>query len=194
LTVSGAQAAGALADRCISRYRRAGADIGAARRTTERGGQDMTSEVVRENAAAMAASLWLGFALALVSIVAATAQGPAPTQGATSAPSAAASIDVDVLKGAWVRPDGGYLIVIRSVGPGGQLDAMYFNPNPLPFAQARALPEGATLRAYFELQAGGYAGSTYKLTYDPASDQLRGIYYQAVAKQSFDVHFLRKRP
>ena len=97
-----------------------------------------------------------------------------------------------MLKGAWVRPDGGYTIVIKSIGANGQLDAMYFNPNPLPFAKAQASREGETLRVAFELQAGGYAGSTYELTYDAASDRLKGIYYQAVAKQKFDVYFVRK--
>jgi hypothetical protein len=52
--------------------------------------------------------------------------------------------------------------------------------------------DGARLRAAFELQAGGYAGSTYDLIYDPASDRLKGIYYQAVMKQKFDVYFVRK--
>ena len=97
-----------------------------------------------------------------------------------------------MLAGAWVRPDGGYVIVIKSIGPGGELQAMYFNPNPLPFAHARAAREGGVLRAEFELRAGGYNGSTYKLRYDPASDSLVGTYFQAVAKQSFDVRFARK--
>jgi hypothetical protein len=134
--------------------------------------------------------LLLGLGLALASVSAATAEGQAPErQGATSA---AASSEINVLKGAWVRPDGGYTIVIRNIGPNGQLEAMYFNPNPLPFAKAQASLEGATLRAFFELRAGGYDGSTYELTYDPANDRLTGIYYQAVAKQRFDVSFARK--
>lgn len=49
-----------------------------------------------------------------------------------------------------------------------------------------------SLRAHFELRAGGYAGSTYDLIYDPVTDRLRGTYYQAVAKQKFDVYFTRK--
>jgi hypothetical protein len=139
-----------------------------------------------------AVSLLLGLTLALAPIVDATAQAVVPAQGGAPPASATARIDVEVLKGAWVRPDGGYTIVIKSIGPNGQLEAMYFNPNPLPFAKARALPEGATLRVFFELQAGGYAGSTYELTYDPASDRLKGTYYQAVAKRKFDVYFVRK--
>jgi hypothetical protein len=137
---------------------------------------------------------WLGLMLALALAPPATAQGSAPAPAAASAPAAPARIDVEVLKGAWVRPDGGYAIAVKSVGPSGDLDAMYYNPNPLPFAKARALPEGATLRAFFELRAGGYAGSTYELVYDPADDRLKGIYYQAVAKQKFEVYFVRKRP
>jgi hypothetical protein len=116
--------------------------------------------------------------------------GAASTQGA--APALPEKINLDVLKGAWVRPDGGYTIAIKNVGADGGLDAMYYNPNPLPFAKARAVQEGATLRVFLELQAGGYAGSTYELTYAPASNRLWGTYYQAVAKQKFDVYFVRK--
>jgi hypothetical protein len=39
-----------------------------------------------------------------------------------------APVALDVLRGRWVRPDGGYGVVIRSVGADGQLEAMYFNP------------------------------------------------------------------
>ena len=127
----------------------------------------------------------LGLALTLALPGTANAQGPAPA--------AAAKASLDALKGVWVRPDGGYTIAIRSVGPNGQLEAMYFNPNQLPFANAQAAQDGPTVRASFELQAGGYAGSTYELTYDAATDRLSGIYYQAVAKQKFDVYFVRKR-
>lgn len=99
---------------------------------------------------------------------------------------------MQALNGVWVRPDGGYIIHIKEVAENGQLAAIYYNPNPLPFAQAEARSEGAGLRAFFELRAGGYNGSTYELSYDAASDRLAGIYYQAVAKQKFDVVFVRK--
>ena len=99
---------------------------------------------------------------------------------------------MDVLKGDWVRPDGGYTIAIKGISANGQIEAMYYNPNPLPFAKAQASRVGETLRAYFELRAGGYAGSSYALNYDPASDQLKGTYYQAVAQQKYDIYFVRK--
>ena len=133
--------------------------------------------------------LLLCIALVLCAISGAWAQGPTPSKPPAVA---ADKTDLDVLKGAWVRPDGGYVIVIKSVGAAGELDAMYYNPNPLPFAKAQARRDGQLLRADFELRAGGYAGSTYTLGYDSAKDQLKGIYYQAVAKQMFEVVFVRK--
>lgn len=138
----------------------------------------------------------LGVALALPAIDAATAQVAAPSAPAVQREAAAPPAEksnLDVLKGAWVRPDGGYMIAIRNIGPNGQLDALYFNPNQLPFARAQASGEGGKLGLFLELQAGGYAGSTYTLAYDPVSDQLRGIYYQAVARQKFEVVFARRR-
>lgn len=110
-----------------------------------------------------------------------------------ASPVVGGKVDSRVLKGEWVRPDGGYLIVIRAAAADGRLDAMYFNPDPLPFSQAEAVEDGPTLQVFFELRAGGYAGSTYDLRYDPGSDRLYGIYYQAVAKQSFEVFFARKQ-
>jgi hypothetical protein len=91
-----------------------------------------------------------------------------------------------------VRPDGGYVITIKSVDAGGKLDASYANPNPLPFNAATVTEEGGTLKLFFELRAGGYNGSTYTLNYEVAGDRLKGTYYPAVAKQTFEVVFVRK--
>ena len=137
-------------------------------------------------------SLLLGLALASGSILTATAQESKSTPKGAAAPPAAGKTDTEVLTGYWVRPDGGYTIAIRGIAPNGRLDATYFNPNPLPFAKAQASRDGGTLRVFLELRAGGYGGSTYDLTYDPASGRLKGIYYQAVAKQRYEVYFVRK--
>lgn len=99
--------------------------------------------------------------------------------------------DFGVLRGRWVRPDGGYLISIRNADADGKLEALYANPRALPFARAEATRDGASIKAYFELRAGGYSGSTYTLRYDPADDRLKGVYYQAVAQQKYDVYFVR---
>ena len=34
----------------------------------------------------------------------------------------------------------------------------------------------------------------YTMRYDPADDTLKGVYFQAVAQQSYDVRFVRARP
>jgi uncharacterized protein (DUF2147 family) len=107
-------------------------------------------------------------------------------------PTAAKAVDANTLKGNWVRPDGGYRIAIKGVGPKGELEAIYYNPTALPFSRAQTSMDGTTLRVFLELRAGGYDGSTYELVYDPASDRLVGTYYQAVAKQKFNIYFARK--
>lgn len=96
-----------------------------------------------------------------------------------------------VLEGRWVRPDGGYTLYIRAVDAGGRIEASYANPRPLPFAKAQAALDGTTLKLQFELRAGGYAGSTYTLRYNAASDTLDGEYFQAVARQTYPVRFHR---
>lgn len=131
------------------------------------------------------------FGLCLGLLLALAPAGPSPAQSRRATTAAVASLDI--LKGSWVRPDGGYTIAIRGIGPDGRLDAMYFNPGQLPFATAQAGQDGNRVRAFFELRAGGYGGSTYELTYDPADDRLKGVYYQAVARQRFEVTFVRKQ-
>jgi hypothetical protein len=112
----------------------------------------------------------------------------APAASSTSGPQTAFA----ALPGRWVRPDGGYVITIKAVDASGKLDASYANPNPLLFYAAMATEDGGTLKLFFELRAGGYDGSTYTLNYDAAGDRLKGAYYQAVAKQTFEVFFIRK--
>jgi hypothetical protein len=126
--------------------------------------------------------------------VACAASAQAQTPAASPArPGAKTAAGFDVLIGRWVRPDGGYVITIRGVDARGKLDAAYANPNPLPFARAEAARDGKTIRLFLELTAGGYSGSTYTLTYDPVNDVLKGVYFQAVAQQKFDVYFTRAK-
>jgi len=146
------------------------------------------SDTIRQ-ALRAGAALALGLVLASASS-AVGAQGASPQKEAAPAP--AVAFGPAALKGTWVRPDGGYRIEIKSIGADGQIEAMYFNPNPLPFAKASVRQDGKMLRVFLELRAGGYNGSTYELTYDAAGDRLNGIYYQAVMKQKFDVVFVRK--
>lgn len=119
------------------------------------------------------------------------AEGPVATP--TAPPSAVPTGGFDVLRGRWVRPDGGYVITIKGVDGTGRLDAGYANPSPLPFAKAEASRDGTTIKVFLELRAGGYDGSTYTLTYDPVNDILAGVYFQAVVQRRFDVYFTRAR-
>jgi len=110
---------------------------------------------------------------------------------ATAAPSSA-GIDASILKGRWVRPDGGYIIDIRSIEmSSGKIDAAYFNPNPIKIATAQLSQENGVLNLFIELRDAGYPGCTYKLVYDRQSDQLKGVYYQAAVKESYDIYFVR---
>ena len=99
----------------------------------------------------------------------------------------------DMLKGRWQRPDGGYVLEIRAVDASGKIDAAYLNPKPINIAKAEATRDGSTLKVLVELRAPNYPGSTYTLTYDPQQDQLRGIYFQAVQQQNFNVNFVRMK-
>jgi uncharacterized protein (DUF2147 family) len=142
-------------------------------------------EMTRHRTRALVALCCVGCGIAF-------AQGAAPGAAPGAAAAAAAAVGFGSLKGTWVRPDGGYQIVIGEVGKDGRLEAMYFNPSPLPFSKALANKAGETIRVSLELRAGGYDGSTYDLVYDPQRDRLAGIYYQAVVKQKYDVYFVRR--
>jgi hypothetical protein len=99
--------------------------------------------------------------------------------------------DVSILKGKWVRPDGGYIIEIRSVDPSGKVAAAYFNPNPIKVAAAQVTQDKGSLNLFVELRDTGYPGCTYTLTYDRQNDQLRGVYYQAAVQERYDIYFVR---
>jgi len=106
---------------------------------------------------------------------------------------AQAPSDLVALRGRWVRTDGGYVIDIKSVDPGGQMQAAYYNPNPINVSRAHATRSGAAVTVFIELRAPGYPGSTYTLIHDPQSDTLKGIYHQASLQQNFEVVFVRGR-
>jgi hypothetical protein len=120
---------------------------------------------------------------------------PSPPATATRPPAAMAATapGVQQLKGKWRRPDGGYVIDVRTVEDDGTMDVAYFNPQPIKVSRAKAVQEGATTKVFLELRDVHYPGSTYTLRYDPASDQLKGVYYQAALQQRFDVVFVRMK-
>ncbi len=94
--------------------------------------------------------------------------------------------------GQWLRPDGGYVLAVRSVNEEGVADAGYFNPRPITVGEAEVRRKGDTLELFVKLQDRNYPGSTYTLAYDSKGDQLVGTYYQALQRASYEVVFVRR--
>jgi hypothetical protein len=116
-----------------------------------------------------------------------------PASPGPDAATAAGSAEFQKLKGRWLRPDGGYLLEISEVNAAGKMEASYRNPSPIHVAKAEASRDGAKLKVFVELQDVNYPGSTYTLTYDPASEQLQGIYFQAALNEQYEVFFERQK-
>ena len=124
--------------------------------------------------------------------VTAAAEASATNQPASATP---ANLVFAKLQGKWLRPDGGYILEIKTVeNTSGKMEAAYLNPRPIHVSKAEASRDGATLKVFIELRDVNYPGSTYTLTYDPREDQLKGDYFQAAIKQTFDVFFTRVKP
>ncbi len=96
------------------------------------------------------------------------------------------------LVGRWLRPDGGYILEIRSAAPDGKLDAGYFNPGPIHVARAEWKQKDGKLSVFVELRDVNYPGSTYTLEFVEAEDRMVGVYFQAVERVNFDVEFVRE--
>jgi uncharacterized protein (DUF2147 family) len=97
----------------------------------------------------------------------------------------------DKLKGKWLRPDGGYILDIKSIGSDGKIEMTYLNPNLIHVSKAQASMKADKLELFIELTDTGYPGNYYTLTYDAGKDQLVGIYYHLGIQQQFDVYFER---
>ena len=80
----------------------------------------------------------------------------------------------------------------RDAGSG--VTAAYLNPRPINVAKAEASMAGDTLKVFLELRDVNYPGSIYQLTYDPAADRLRGTYFQAALRETYEVEFGRIKP
>jgi hypothetical protein len=122
---------------------------------------------------------------------------PAPTAAVLATNALAvpteARADLQFLKGRWIRPDGGYILEIRQVDADGQLDAGYFNPNPIRVVSSKATKEGAAVKVYVELNDVNYPGCKYNLTYLADQRMLVGTYFQAAMQQTYEVAFEREQ-
>ena len=95
------------------------------------------------------------------------------------------------LAGKWLRPDGGYILELGDVGSVGALQAKYNNPKSINVHRASWQSTEGKVTLFVELRDVNYPGSAYNLQYDPASDRLKGKYFQAVIGQTFEVEFVR---
>ena len=110
-----------------------------------------------------------------------------------SAAEAAPTSPFAPLLGRWLRPDGEYVIEIKSIEGNGEMRAGYFNPRPINVARAEAFQQDGKVKMYLELRDAGYPGSHYTLEYRKDTDQLMGVYFQAAVQESFEVLFVRMK-
>lgn len=105
--------------------------------------------------------------------------------------------DIRPLLGLWLRvgDDGGdeKILDLRKGSAEGQVEAKYFNPKPIHVERAQVERDGEEMRLTVVLQDVGYPGSKYALTYDRATDSLRGTYFLAGSGESVEVVFERMK-
>lgn len=120
------------------------------------------------------------------------APAPVVAPEPTPTPASVPAVDLDKVRGVWLRQDGGYRLVIGEIGAEGHTKAEYFNPSPIKVAWARARAEGGVAKVDVELRDTNYPGCLYKLTYDAAGDRLVGTYFQAQLQETYDIVFVRQ--
>jgi hypothetical protein len=112
---------------------------------------------------------------------------------AADTPQSVRKIDEQSLVGRWVRPDGGYVLELRDIKKDGKLKASYFNPRSINVFHAEWSRKEGKINLFLELRDVNYPGSKYTLQYDPASDRLKGTYFQAVQGETYDIEFVRSK-
>jgi len=138
---------------------------------------------------------WLFIVLVLAILIAAWFTGPVAETASAGKPEKQSQVQIDFkyLEGRWVRPDGGYILELRNIKKDGSIAAAYFNPRPIKVYRAELSRKEGKISLMVELRDVNYPGSTYDLRYDPANDRLKGTYFQAVERQTFNIEFVRVR-
>ena len=101
--------------------------------------------------------------------------------------------DLQRLEGRWVRLDGGYILELWDIRKDGDVSAAYYNPRSINVFSAKWSRKEGKINLFVELRDINYPGSKYNLQYDPKSDRLKGTYFQAVEKQTFNIEFVRAK-
>jgi len=151
----------------------------------------MAVERTRQKSATLIANLLV--ALLCIAGFTGYAADAVSAEGETPRKTSRAKTDFERIEGHWVRPDGAYILELRNIKKDGSISAAYFNPRPIKVFRAKAGSKGGRIILVVELRDVNYPGSTYTLQYDAASDRLKGTYFQAVHRQTFDIEFVRTR-
>lgn len=122
-----------------------------------------------------------------------TVSQPQLSGGTTTKAEYVKTPDYNQLTGDWIRTDGGKTIRIKAANADGRLDAEYFNPKPIHVGRAEWLVKDNNLVVIVELKDVNYPGSRYTLVFYQETEELAGIYYQAVEKSSYEVGFVRQK-
>jgi hypothetical protein len=151
----------------------------------------MAVERTRQKSATLIANLLV--ALLCIAGFTGYAADAVSAEGETPRKTSRAKTDFERIEGHWVRPDGAYILELPNIKKDGSISAAYFNPRPIKVFRAKAGSKGGRIILVVELRDVNYPGSTYTLQYDAASDRLKGTYFQAVHRQTFDIEFVRTR-
>jgi hypothetical protein len=100
------------------------------------------------------------------------------------------AVNSDTILGAWIRPDGNYILEFVAINADNKVEANYYNPRPIQISMAHIKKEDR-IKIYIEFDDTNYRGSYYDLQYDPANDALTGNYYQATYGQTYPIAFIR---
>jgi hypothetical protein len=100
--------------------------------------------------------------------------------------------DYAPLIGKWVRPDGGYILDIKSISIDGKIEMAYLNPQPINVSKAQVDMKTGKIELLIELRDRNYPGNYYTLTFDSESNRLVGVYHHLGLNQNFDVYFIRR--
>jgi len=132
------------------------------------------------------AMMW--FWIAVLAIMVSSAVSAAPAQTGKQAD---VQTDLKRLEGRWVRPDGGYVLELGEIKKDGSLKVSYFNPRPIKVFVAKWSRKEGKINLFVDLRDVNYPGFNVHPTVRPKSDWLKGTYFQAVEKKTFNVEFAR---